>query len=435
MWIRSTELARSPLDAHTGPMFSLSRKIVNGLVLDVFVSWRNVVRHGRRSLAGAIAVIFGTVALMLAAGFIEWIYFAMREGTIHSGLGHIQITRSGYLERGMADPFSYLLPENSSDEKLVETTPHVINLAPRLKFTGLIGLRDSSLSFLGEGLDPQREVGAKDATVLESGKDLTNDDLSGVLLGQGLAKNIGARVGDTVVLLVNRRGGSLYGTEVKVKGTFSTVTKAYDDIAIRVPFRLANEMLEAGGAHVWVLYLDSTGNTAAVVRALRKHLDRSLVIAPWYETADFYNKTVRLFSRQVLVMKVIIALVVMLSISNTMMMNVIERTDEIATSMALGLRRARVLSRFLSEGVLIGLIGGFFGVGIGYLLANVISKVGIPMPPPPGMARGFTGQILVTGGLAWNAFLLAGTTALLASLYPAWRASRMVIADALRHGR
>jgi putative ABC transport system permease protein len=134
-------------------------------------------------------------------------------------------------------------------------------------------------------------------------------------------------------------------------------------------------------------------------------------------------------------MKIIIALVVMLSISNTMMMAVMERISEIATSMALGVARARVLSRFLAEGLFIGVLGGVVGVALGYGLAAGISQIGIPMPPPPGMARSFVGEILVTPGLVLDALLLAMLTALLASAYPAWRASRMVIVDALRHGR
>ncbi len=412
-----------------------SRHSLKPALTDFFVSWRNVIRHGRRSLASAAAVTFGTVALILAAGFIQWIFWAMREGTIHSGLGHIQIVRAGFLEHGTADPFKYLLPDSSPDRKLVEATPHILEVAPRLSFTGLVSHGNSTLSFLGRGLDPAREVSAKGATVIESGEGLSNADPRGILLGQGLAANLGARVGDTVVLLVNRRNGTLNGVEAKVRGIFSTVTKAYDDMAAQVPFALANEMLEAHGASRWVVYLDRTSDTRVVVQALNGRLDRGLQVIPWYEAADFYNKTVTLFSRQVLVMKVIIGLVVILSISNTMMTNVMERTNEIATAMALGLRRGRILSRFLVEGVLIGLMGGLIGIGLGYVLAVVISKIGIPMPPPPGMARGFVGQILVTQGLAWNALFVAAVTALIASLYPAWKASRMVIADALRHGR
>ena len=408
---------------------------LQALRTDLFVAARDALRHGRRSLAGALAVTFGAAALIVAAGFIEWIYGQMREGTIHSGLGHLQIVRAGYTDHGRADPFSYLLLETLPERKVVETAPHVVSVAPRLKFTGLISLRDASLSFLGEGLDPDREIGHEDAVIVEHGSALSNADRTGVLLGRGLATNLGAKVGDTVVLLVHKRGGGLDGLEATVRGLFSTQSKAYDDVAVQLPFALANQLLRAGGAHAWVVYLDETRNTPAVLHSLRRQLSPAFELVPWYEAADFYNKTVRLFSRQVLVMKLIIALVVIFSISNTMMMNVLERTNEIATAMALGLRRARVLSRFLVEGLLIGLTGGLTGVALGYLLGAAISTVGIPMPPPPGMARAFVGEILVTPGLAWDALLLAGVTALVASVYPAWKASRMVIAEALRQGR
>jgi putative ABC transport system permease protein len=359
----------------------------------------------------------------------------MREGTIRSGLGHIQIVQPGFRERGMADPFAHLLPEGSPDRRVVEETPHVRAVARRLNFSGLISLGDSSLSFLGTGIDAEVERSMDTVTVVDAGQPLSSAEPAGILLGRGLASNLGAKAGDTVVLLVTRRGGALTGIEAKVRGIFSTVTKAYDDVAVHVTFGLADEMLQAHGAHRWVVYLDDTANTAGVMRALDGRLGRSVTAIPWYEAADFYNKTVRLFSRQVLVMKIIIALVVIFSVSNTMMMNVLERTDEIATSMALGLRRARVLSRFLLEGLFLGLAGGAVGVVLGYLLGEVISKIGIPMPPPPGMARGFVGEILVSPRLAADAIVLVGASALAASLYPSWKASRMVIAEALRHGR
>jgi putative ABC transport system permease protein len=403
--------------------------------MDVYVSWRSVLRQGRRSLVSAIAVISGTVALVLAAGFIEWTYWAMREGAIKSGLGHIQVVRAGYPENGMADPFNYVLPSASPLKDLVAGLPHVLKVAPRLTFSGLAGLGDSSLSFIASGIDVALEGGLDNISGVEAGELLSASDHNHVLLGRGLANNLGAKPGDKLVLLVNRRGGTLNGAEVLVKGVFFTVTKAYDDVALHVPFALAEELLGAGGAHTWVVHLDDTARTRSVARAIEDRATADFRVIPWYEAADFYNKTVRLFSKQVFVMKVIIALVVILSISNTMMMSVTERTTEIATAMAVGLRRARVLIRFLIEGLLIGLAGGALGVALGYALAAAISHVGIPMPPPPGMSKGFLGEILVTPGLALDALILAAATALLASVYPAWRASRTVIADALRHGR
>jgi putative ABC transport system permease protein len=126
---------------------------------------------------------------------------------------------------------------------------------------------------------------------------------------------------------------------------------------------------------------------------------------------------------------------IVLTISNTQMMCVLERTTEIGTSLAIGLRGRVVMGTFIVEGALVGLLGGLLGVTLGYALAQLISAIGIPMPPPPGMARGYVGRILVSPWLATEAFLLALVATLLASIMPAWKASRMNIVDALRHNQ
>jgi putative ABC transport system permease protein len=116
-------------------------------------------------------------------------------------------------------------------------------------------------------------------------------------------------------------------------------------------------------------------------------------------------------------------------------MSVLERTSEIGTMMALGTTRATILRRFLGEGTVLGIAGGAIGALIGVAGAIAISAIGIPMPPPPGVAHGFVGEVRTTFPLVADAFVLAVVTTLIASVYPAWKASRMVIVDALRHAR
>src|SRR5687767_14957156 len=94
-------------------MKKVCQDLLRAFLTDAVVSARSVLRQKRRSFAVAAAVTFGTVALILAGGFIEWLNWGMREGTIRSGLGHIQIVRSGFLEHGSSDPFAYLLPSAS----------------------------------------------------------------------------------------------------------------------------------------------------------------------------------------------------------------------------------------------------------------------------------------------------------------------------------
>ena len=122
------------------------------------LSFRNLFRHRKRSMMAFSAVAFGVVALLLAGGFIEWSYAAARQAAIESRLGHIQITRPGYFERGFAEPFAYLMPEHNSEIDFVRGLPEVQMVTPRLAFGGLISYADHTISFLGEGVVPKKEA-------------------------------------------------------------------------------------------------------------------------------------------------------------------------------------------------------------------------------------------------------------------------------------
>jgi len=274
------------------------------------------------------------------------------------------------------------------------------------------------------------------SVIITQGKNLAPDDPNGVVMGRGLAANLGAHVGDKVVLLTNLPSGGVRAVEGRVVGLFSTIVKAYDDSALRVPLPLARKLMGVTGAHIWVTLLSRTEDTEKVLRQLRAKLDRGkFELVPWTHLADFYNKTVVLFTHQFGVVRVIIGAIIILGISNTMMMNVMERTGEIGTVMAMGTRRRQLISMFLSEGFLLGVFGALIGLMIGLGLAALISAIGIPMPPPPGMDRALIGQIRITPALAFESTLLAVATTLIASVYPAWKASRLTIVDALRHNR
>jgi putative ABC transport system permease protein len=397
---------------------------------------RNLRRNSNRTLVATLTVASGIVAFLLAGGFIHWIFHDMREATIHSQLGHMQIVRPGFFEKGIADPYAFLLPAHSDEQKVVEQMAGVVSVTPRLAFSGLASFGETTISFVGEGIDPVRERPISSRITIQSGKDLNDSEQQSVLLGEGLARSLGVKPGDMIVLLATAANGSPNAIEISVAGTFATISKEYDDVALRLPITLTRKLMRVQGATSWVVLLDQTEKTGAVVNALHSKLPADgFELVPWSMLADFYNKTVVLFSKQVSVVKFIIGLIIVLTISNTQTMSVLERTREIGTSLAIGQRRRAVMHMFLVEGVLIGVLGGGAGALLGYLLGELISLIGIPMPPPPGMARGYIGQILISPALAGEAIVLALLTTLLASLMPAWKASRMNIVDALRHNQ
>jgi putative ABC transport system permease protein len=408
---------------------------MRSLLLDFTLAFRNILRQKRRSAITLSAVAFGVIALILVNGFIEWIFWGMREATIKTQLGHIQIVRPGYHDAGKADPFAFLLPDVAPDLR-TENEQQIKAVAPRLSFGGLISHGDATLSFVADGIDPEEETAFELNPELLAGQRLSSSDPNGIVIGKGLANNLGVEIGDKVVLLANTASRGVNAIEVTVRGLFTTVAKSYDDTALRLPIETARRLLRTKGSHVWTVLLEDTEQTDAMIAKLgAKFKNDNLEAVPWYTLADFYNKTKVLFTQQIQGLKIIIVAITLLSISNTMAMSVTERIGEIGTAMALGLKPLGIMRLFLSEGFLLGCAGSLLGLIAGLLLAAIISKIGIPMPPPPGMESGYTGEILVTWNIAIEAVILTISAALIASILPSWKASRMRIVDALRHNR
>lgn len=406
------------------------------LVSDFQIAVRNLRRNTRRTLVAVMTVAGGIVAFSLASGFIAWIFVDMRDSTVRSQLGHIQIVRPGYFEKGIADPYNFLLERQEGRFDRLAGVEGAVSVSPRLAFSGLASMGDATVSFIGEGVSPAGEKLISARINVDSGRDLESDDEAAVILGEGLATSLGAKVGDTVVLLTTTAQGGAGAVETRVAGIFNTTSKEFDDHALRLPIGKARKLMRVSGDTAWVMLLDSHTRTGQAVDFLRANLpQQGYEIVPWTDLADFYNKTVTLFTSQIQVVKVIIGLIIILTISNTQTMSVLERTTEIGTTLALGRRRSGVMVLFIIEGAMIGVLGGIVGITIGWILAQAISAVGIPMPPAPGMAHGFTGAVLFTPAIAFDSVILAVVTTLIASLLPAWRASHLSIVDALRYNQ
>lgn len=395
---------------------------------------RNVLRQINRSRAALVAVVFGVVAMILAAGFIDWNLRFGRDNTIQTQLGHLQLMKPGFLENGRADPYAYLLaPPAAAEQSALTALPGYRLTAPRLLLAGLASSGEITLSFIGEGVDPQAEQAMASGLRFPEGRNLAPGEPKTAIVGRGLAQNLGLSIGAPLVLIANTEGGGISAVEATVVGFFESIAQAYDDAALRIPIELARELMRTDGEHLRLVFLDDTDAVPVALERLRQALPADTYqVVPWVELADFFNKTSALFAKQVGVIYLIIAVIIVLAISNTMTMAVMERVGEIGTMMALGTRRSGIRSMFLLEGLILGVVGAAAGLVLGCVLALIISAVGIPMPPGPGMSWGYEAGILLSPGNLMTAAGIALATTLLASVYPAWRASRLEIVDALR---
>ncbi len=400
------------------------------------LAFKNIFRNRTRSFITLGAIAFGCISLIITGGFMENIFFQIRESYIQGLLGHLQIYKRGFFEKGVARPFDFMISNPDEVIKKIASTEHVKYATPRLEFSGLLSTGETTVSFIAQGVDPWGENEISTFALIDKGENLSEGDTYQVVLGRGLAEAVMTKVGDPLILVTNTKGGAINALDVTVKGIFYTASKAFDDRALRFPIETAQKLLHMEDIQTIVVLLDDTENTNLVkgrLGELFKKEGLDLEIKPWYEMADFYIKTVALFRRQYMIVMLIVAIIVILSVFNTMNMSVLERIGEVGTVMALGTPKKGVITQFLLEGLVLGIIGGIIGLIGGYMLASIISYFGIPMPPPPGATMSWTARVMVVPMIFLFTFLLAITTSLLSSFYPAYKASRLEIADALRH--
>jgi putative ABC transport system permease protein len=268
--------------------------------LDLRLAVRNVFRNKVRSLITLAAIAFGCISLIVAGGFFEDTFLQMREGVIHSHLGHIQVYKKGYLEKGSARPFDYMIKNPDEIKKLISSIEHVKFVTPRIAFSGLMSTGENTVSVIGQGVNPEGEQaisvietvkGANTGVAIEAGENLSQSDMYDVILGRGLAKAMGSNVGDFIILVSNTVGGALNAMDMKVKGIFFTASKEFDDRAVRMPIAVAQTLLRTGEVQTLVVLVDKTENTDRVKKQLLylvKNKGLDLELKPWYECGFEY---------------------------------------------------------------------------------------------------------------------------------------------------
>lgn len=397
------------------------------------LAFRNIFRNRLRTGLTLAAIVSGVIAIIISGGFVEDIFVQLREATIHSRIGHLQIYKKGFLEFGKRDPSQYLIADAKPLTQAVATLPHIQDVMTRLNFSGLANNGRADLPILGEGVEPGKEAKLGSAMTIVAGRQLGDSDFNGAMIGEGVAAALHLRPGDVVTLMVNTPEGALNTLEFEIVGVFRTFFKEYDDRAVRIPMGAAQELLYTAAVHAIVVSLDNSLLTDDVLAAINKKIGaESYEVKPWYQLADFYEKTVALYRRQFGALQVIILVMLVLSVASTVNMAVYERTGEFGTMLAIGQRRSQVFKLVVLEYTLLGVIGSVIGLVIGGGIAAAISGVGITMPPPPGSNAEYTASIRLVPWVMGVALLIGALASALAAVLPGRRAARLPVVDALR---
>ena len=403
------------------------------------IAVRNVWRHPRRTAITCGAVALGVTGIVVAAGFVDFTLWGLRQAIVYGGLGHLQILPARVDPRARLDRAAI----DAADEVL-RRMPLVDAVAPRLEIQGLVSAGSRTLTFTGVGVEERAEPKVRALTMLTGGQWFTGEErVPQVLLGRGLAERLHVRPRAMLALIAYSDRGSMSATDAQVAGIFESGVLEYDARTLLMPIRTARDLMETNAASALVVLLredvgaGAATDTTEAATALRRHLAAMHVavrVASWHELSPIYGGVVRLYRWILNVFLVIVTLVVVLGIANTMSMAVFERGAEIGMLRALGFGAGRVLAMILVEAATIGALGATAGMGIGAAACVALSAVGIDMPPPPGQSQGYVAQVRIVPEAFAVAAAIAVGAAVLAAIVPSLRAIRGEVADVLRAG-
>jgi putative ABC transport system permease protein len=178
---------------------------------------------------------------------------------------------------------------------------------------------------------------------------------------------------------------------------------------------------------------DMPAARARLVSLFKDHrLD--LEVRDFTELVPFYKQVIGMFGAIFMFIAVIMGVIVLFAVVNTMSMSVMERTNEIGTARAMGVRRRGIRRQFVAEGAMLGAIGASVGLILAVVIALLVNGSGMTWMPP-GQAAPVPLRVMATGiavlqGSVWLGLVLMAT---LAALIPANRGARLPVVDALRH--
>ncbi|MGQ4810168.1 hypothetical protein NKDENANG_03617 [Candidatus Entotheonellaceae bacterium PAL068K] len=398
---------------------------------------RNILRNCRRTAITLLSIVVGFAALASFGGFIEFSFEGLRESTIRTQLGHMQIYADGYWQGRVAEPETYLLSAPEEVEAALDATNGIATVTRRLTFSGLASVGTHTVNVRVTGVVAAREEDFTDFETLIDGRQLWPGDQDAGVIGDELRQGLGAEIGDWVTVMTTTLDGVINAIDFQLVGVVASGSREYDRVFVKIPLALAQRALETEKVERIIVLLDDTKRLPEIRQRILETLDglgRRFETRIWSDLAGFYSSVVALYTGLFTVFALIVGVVVLFSVVNTMTMALFERTPEIGALRAIGARRQTIVWMFMLEGLAIGLLGSALGCAVAFIGAWLVDLLGgIPIPPPPGMSRGYQAYFLLTAAVLTKSAGVTMIAALISSIYPAVAASRLNIVEALQH--
>ena len=415
----------------------------------VQLAFRNILRNKRRSFVTILAVGAGFTSISLYQGYIHNAYESLRWLAIcGEGLGHLRINKAGWQAKGVLEPGNDWFSKEDTEKiiRLAKEEKNVVLVTPQMQVIGMVSNGLTSTVFIAQGVVPEDEkfikniwfenLGYIDKSYNEIvGEGLSAEKKFGVLIAKDLAAYLNMQPGSSGVVMAQTINGQMNAMDMQISGVYDTGNDFSNDKFMRFDFSFAQSLLDTQSAERILVLLNHWQETEKTRDLLLKKLSKAGIdceIKSWDELSLGYSKMKSYLDTIFIFLFSIVLVIVVITTINTMGMAILERTREIGTLRALGLKRKGVNQLFALEGAFLGLCGSILGMILHTITWLIIRIFPLHYNPP-----GFSSPVAMRVDMVpWSLVVLSLCFVLLstiAAIVPARRAAGRNIVDALGH--
>jgi len=398
------------------------------------ISWRNIWRNRVRSWVVIIAIILGICGGTFLMAFSWGMTNQRAQNIINTEIGHIQIHHPQFKDE---QNIAYTLPNPTSLFNKLCDAPIVEAASPRIILNGMVASAQTGAGVEILGIDPTQERKVTQLSdQLIAGTYFNSDIKNPILIGERLAEKLQVKLGSKIVLTFQDQNNEIVSGAFRVVGLYKTINTKFDQSYVFVKSSDIKRMLSTEGmVHEMVIAIHSPRQISSATQTLSSTFP-DLQVENWQDLAPDLTFISESFDSVMRIFLTVIMLALAFGIVNTMLMAVLERSQELGMLIAIGMNRIKIFLMIMLETLFLTLIGGFIGLAAGWALIHIFGQIGIDLSfiEASLSSLGMSSIIYteLTPSYYRDIVVAVFLTAILSSIYPAIKALQINPSEAVR---
>ncbi|MDC3123605.1 FtsX-like permease family protein [Gammaproteobacteria bacterium] len=332
-------------------------------------------RNKSRTWLTAGGIGFSVLLVSFAMSMQSGSYEIMIDSATRYFSGYGQVSDASYIDQPR---FERTVPNATALQAELETIDG-LSVMPRVQAFAVVSMGEKSLGGMVMGVDFAAETRFLDIydNVIEGQIPRASDE---ALIGSSMARNLGARVGDELIVLGSGKQGAVAAAIFIIAGIVETGQVELDRTLVFAPIAgVADAFYLQDEVHMLLLMVENLSQLGAIGAQIETKLTGPLALQTWQELMPMIEQSIELDKAGAQLFYSLLLILVVFAVVNTFVMVLFERTREFGLFMALGMRPWQVIGQVQFEALLLSLLGVGLGLALGLPLINYLSAVGIPL--------------------------------------------------------